>query len=221
MPPPAPIKCPAPDCATQYQTPDNLPTYELVTTHLQMHIATNHALAPAAPGLHVPQPGQVHPQTSKVDKRSRPEVTQDMSEHNFRFFESEWNLYKRATGIQGQTLVDELWSCMSSDLKKLAFDQGSIDSLNTEDLMMARIKSLAVAVLHTAIHTVHLHEAKQISDETTKAFATQAVHLWAAGLIPRGDCVPRGAGRAQGQGVAGGLHNTGPTEQHQRHLLTC
>ena len=173
MPPPAPIKCPAPDCATQYQTPDNLPTYELVTTHLQMHIATNHATAPAAPGLHVPQPGQLHPQTSKVDKRSRPEVTQDMSEHNFRFFESEWNLYKRATGIQGQTLVDELWSCMSSDLKKLAFDQGSIDSLNTEDLMMARIKSLAVAVLHTAIHTVHLHEAKQISDETTKAFAAR------------------------------------------------
>ena len=106
MPAPAPIKCPAPDCATQYQTPDNLPTYELVTTHLQMHIATNHAPAAAAP--QVALPGQAPPQTSKVDKRSRPEVTQDMSEHDFRFFESEWNLYKRATGIQGQTLVDEL-----------------------------------------------------------------------------------------------------------------
>ena len=40
--------------------------------------------------------------------------------------------------------------------------------------MMARIKSLAVAVLHTAIHTVHLHEARQIPEETTKAFAARA-----------------------------------------------
>ena len=110
---------------------------------------------------------------SKVDKRPRPEASQDMSEHEFRFFESEWNLYKRATGIQGQTLVDELWSCMSSDLKKLAFDQGDVDALNTEDLMMKRIKSLAVAVLHTAIHTVRLHEAAQIPEESCKAFAAR------------------------------------------------
>ena len=55
-----------------------------------------------------------------------------MSEHEFRFFQSEWNLYKRATNIQGQTLVDELWSCMSETLKKLVFDQGDVDGLNTE-----------------------------------------------------------------------------------------
>ena len=97
-----------------------------------------------------------------------------MSEHEFRFFQSEWNLYKRATNIQGQTLVDELWSCMSERLKKLVFDQGDVDSLNTDQLMMARTKSLAIAVLHTAIHTVHLHEARQIPEETTKAFAARA-----------------------------------------------
>ena len=107
MPAPAPIKCPAPDCATQYhQTPDNLPTYELVSQHLQMHIATNHAAA--APQAHLP--GQATPQTSKVDKRSRPEVTQDMSEHDFQFFESEGNLYKRATGIQGPRRAVHLWA---------------------------------------------------------------------------------------------------------------
>ena len=166
MPAPPPMACPSPGCA--YTTAENLPTYDILTTHLQMHIATNHAPVPAAG----PQPGPP-PQTAKVDKRSRPEATQDMSEHDFRFFQSEWNLYKRATGIQGQTMVDELWSCMSSDLKKLAFDQGGVDSLNTEDLMMTRIKTLAVAVLHTAIHTVHLQEAQQISDESTKAFAAR------------------------------------------------
>ena len=50
-----------------------------------------------------------------------------MTEHDFRFFESEWEFYKRATKITGQTLVNELWSCMSSELKKLAFDQGDTE----------------------------------------------------------------------------------------------
>ena len=82
----------------------------------------------------------------------------DMSEHEFRFFQSEWNLYKRATK------VDKLWSCMSECLKKL----------NTEQLMMAMIKSIAVTVLHTAVHILHLHEARQIPVEKPKAFATRA-----------------------------------------------
>ena len=50
---------------------------------------------------------------------------------------------------------------MSTDLKKLAFDQGDVDALNTEDLMMKRIKSLAVAMLHKAVHTARLHKAAQ------------------------------------------------------------
>ena len=74
-----------------------------------------------------------------------------MTEHDFRFFESEWGLYKRATGVKNQALVDELWSCMSNPLKKLAFDQGDIENLLTEELMMTRIKSLAVAVLPSTL----------------------------------------------------------------------
>ena len=73
---------------------------------------------------------------------------QDRSEHDFHFFiESEWTLNKRATGITGQTLVDELWSTMSSDLKRLAFDYGYVGTLTTQALVMGSIKSLAVAVL--------------------------------------------------------------------------
>ena len=161
MPAPARVECSHPDC--EYLTPENLPTYDLITTHLQLHVNTVHA-APA-PGLAQDQVQQVP--SAKVDRRPRPEVSLDMTEHDFRFFESEWELYKRATKISGQTLVDELWSCMSPELKKLAFDQGDVQSLNTEKLMMGRIRSLSVAVLHAAVHTVHLHEAQQLSDEST------------------------------------------------------
>ena len=38
---------------------------------------------------------------------------------------------------------------------------------------MARIKSLAVAVLHAVIHTVRLHDAEQIPGESCKAFAAR------------------------------------------------
>ena len=42
---------------------------------------------------------------------------------------------------------------MGPDLKQLAFDQGNMDDLNTEDLMLARIKSLALTVQQAAVHT--------------------------------------------------------------------
>ena len=96
-----------------------------------------------------------------------------MTEHDFKFFENEWLLYKRATQITGQTLVDELYSTMSADLRKLAYDQGDITQITTEAAMMERIKSLAVSVLHAAVHTVTLHEAEQAQGENVKTFAAR------------------------------------------------
>ena len=96
-----------------------------------------------------------------------------MSEHEFKFFQNEWNLYVRATQVQGQALVDELYSTMSAELRKLAYDQGGVEALTTQDQMMERIKSLAVSVLHTAVHTVSLHEAEQAPEESVKTFAAQ------------------------------------------------
>ena len=62
---------------------------------------------------------------------------------------------------------------MSEDLRKLAFDQGDIAAITTEAAMMDRIKSLAVAVLHAAVHTVTLHEAVQGPTESVKTFAAR------------------------------------------------
>lgn len=65
--------------------------------------------------------------TTKVDKRPRPEISCEMSEHDWRFFLSEWEDYKRATGVENQHMLDELWSCMTPDIRRLAFDQGAQD----------------------------------------------------------------------------------------------
>lgn len=63
-----------------------------------------------------------------------------MSEHDLRFFCSEWQDYTRATGVQGQHLLDDLWSCMPSDLRMLAYNQGGKEEHDTEDKMMERIR---------------------------------------------------------------------------------
>ena len=62
---------------------------------------------------------------------------------------------------------------MSADLRRLAFNQGSKEDLDTEDKMMERIRGLAVSVLHAAVHTVALHESSQSPGESTKAFAAR------------------------------------------------
>jgi hypothetical protein len=106
----------------------------------QLSIHSSAAHPPPAP------PREPRP-FSKVDKHPRPEAKLDMTEHEFRFFQSEWSSYKRATGISGPALMDELWITMSTDLKKLAFDQGDKHTLDTEDKVMERVRSLAVLVL--------------------------------------------------------------------------
>ena len=121
------------------------------------------------PHAHMPDVRNV----SKPDKHPRPTAKLDMNEHEFRFFQGEWEDYKNSTGIRGTDLLSELWIMLTPDLKKLAFDQGSKALLDTKAKMMARIKSLAVSVVHAAIHTVRLHEAKQLPEKSAKAFAAR------------------------------------------------
>ena len=77
------------------------------------------------------------------------------------------------TGLKPPYLSPELCNCMASDLRRLAFNQGSKEDLTTEGLMMARIKSLAVTKLQSAVQTVNLHDSKQLADESTKTFAAR------------------------------------------------
>lgn len=159
---PEPLACSAPECG--WTTPRGVPHFEQLIQLMSFHNNQAHPTA-AEGGNHRP--------TTKVDKRPRPDVTLEMTEHDWRFFLSEWQDYKRATGISGQHLLDELWSCMTADLKRLAFDQGGKETLTTEDLMLSRIRLLAVSVLHAAVHTVSLHDAHQTAEESTKAFAAR------------------------------------------------
>ena len=88
-------------------------------------------------------------------------MARDTEEAYWRFFLSEWEEYKRVTGVKDRTQLDKLWLCMAPNLTRLAFDQSDKDDFNKEEQMLQRIKSLAVTNHHKAVHTVYLHEAKQ------------------------------------------------------------
>ena len=87
------------------------------------------------------------------------------------------------TSITGQGALDNLWSCMVLDLKRLPFHQGSKNNLKMETLMLERIKSLAVTKLHAVIHIVNLHDAKQQTDETVRAFTARVCVIAASCIL--------------------------------------
>ena len=62
---------------------------------------------------------------------------------------------------------------MSANLRRLAFSQGSKKDLNIEQKLMERMRDVTVSMLHTAVHTVALYEARQSPGESTKAFAAK------------------------------------------------
>jgi len=160
MAPPAQQQCTAPGCT--YNTAEGIPTWELILRALEVHQKTTHPFNVGAGG-----------NTVKVDKKTRPAITPQMTEENWRFFNNEWGRYKRQTGISGTQLLDELWECMTEELRQLTFAEGGSDSLQTEDAMIAKIKKLAVISLHPSVHVVTLHDLKQQSDENVQTFAAR------------------------------------------------
>ena len=73
-----------------------------------------------------------------------------------------------------RTWSERVQDCNGTEKFVVDADPFWYDTTEEEDLMMKRIKSLAVAVLHTAVHTVHLHESKQ--QDATNSSLVYIVH---------------------------------------------
>ena len=176
------IPCTVPEC--QFATPANLSgeiAFQLLQNHRQdVHGRQHPDTPPAQPAF-------------KTERPARPSVTAGMSETDWNFFLHEWNRYTRQTSISGATLRDELWSCMETDLRQLAFSEGS--TATTEEELLKKIKDLAVTVLHSSVHVVNLHKMTQAEGETAKAFAARvrgtANNCTLAKACPKADCTQR------------------------------
>ena len=127
------ITCYVTDCG--YPTPANL----FSNAALQVYLP----LAPAQPAA---------PSTSRVERPARPSVTEGITESEWNLFLHKWGRYTWQTRISDVMLRDELGSCMETDLRQVAFNQGFV--ITKEEL---KIKDLSIMILHPSSHVVALH----------------------------------------------------------------
>ena len=167
MAPPPQQKCTAPECV--FETPDKMPTWELVMNCLSLHTQVAHPQA--APGPGHGQPQTVRPKPAPVQ---RPEIDLGTTESEWNFFKSEFDRYKRTTGIAGQTVLDELWHCQTKQLRMLLQSDSTMASLDTEKKLLDKLKSLAVTTLHSAVHLIALRDLQQRQTENIRAFIARA-----------------------------------------------
>ena len=165
MAPPPQQKCTAPGCT--FETPANMPSWDLVVNSLNQHTTVAHAPPVQAPG----QPHAVRPKPAPVQ---RPEIDLGTTESDWNFFKAEFERYKRTTGIAGQTVIDELWHCQTKQLRVLLQSDSTTSTLDTEVKLLDKLKSLAVTTLHSAVHLIALRELKQAQAESIRAFIARA-----------------------------------------------
>jgi len=84
--------CSAPGC--EYLTPENLPTWAMVTQHLSIHQHTIHPAPAAGPA------GSGNTSAPRTAKKERPTFSSQMTEEQWRSFVDEWNPYKRETKVK-------------------------------------------------------------------------------------------------------------------------
>ena len=167
MPPPTPIACSVALC--DYSTPAGAPTWDMVWDMLQIHAACAHNAQIGGRGagggkqIFCPKPAHV----------SRPKIDLGSSEADWRFFTDEFAWYKRTTGLNRQHVLGELWHCQSKPLCTLMQAENTA-SLNTEALLLTKIKSYAVVTLHSAVHLVELRNMKQGQAEPIRKFVARA-----------------------------------------------
>ena len=112
MPSPNPMECS--DSGCDYSTPVGIPTFELLIKALELHVKTAHTVSSSSQDK------------IKAERPKRPTVKLGLNESDWEFFVHEWERYTRQTGLTGTVLVDELWSCMETELRQSAFNERSI-----------------------------------------------------------------------------------------------
>ena len=155
------------DC---YITPEGLPTREKVIQDLKEHVEMAHVLpmkfleaerdklkaeadklnAEAAkiraerpadhPTVQTPRTTTSAPKTEKIP---RPTVEEGVSEGDWGFFTAQWNRYVDGTGIDGITIVQQLWAACSTALQK-TLHNGGAGTVTDPKILLDIIKSLAV-----------------------------------------------------------------------------
>ena len=132
---------------------------------LKLHAGTAHGVLDG-------QPAQATP---KLEKLPRPSLSLDMTEAEWNFKKEQWTAYISQTQTTEATKCQQLKAACDEQLLRRVYDAGSMQTYNTEDLLLDRIKTLAVRMTHKTLHIQNLWSMCQDPDEGIRSFCSRLV----------------------------------------------
>ena len=159
---PTPLKCSVDQCP--FATPNNCPDWEKMLKILELHTAAAHGVATnAAPAN--------NPSTPRLEKLPRPTFTLDMSQSEWSFTEAQWTAYiSQQAGLREEVKVQQLQAACDQALLRRVYDDGGLAALDTEVKLLAKVKKLAVRVVHKTLHMQNLWNMIQQAEEPIRAY---------------------------------------------------
>ena len=165
---PEPLECTCPDCT--FTTPPTYPDWEAMLRVLQKHTDANHR-APQGDQSN----GQASISNSKLEKLPMPTFSNDMTQSDYAFKESQWEAYIGLSVTSEQVKVQQLRAACDEDLLCRVNDAGGLQGLNTEKDLLKQIKKLGVRVVHKTHHLQNMWQMKQDPEEPLIAFCSRLV----------------------------------------------
>ena len=140
-----------------------------MATLLNTHTLGNHAAAGGG------GPGQGGPLAPRLEKLPRPTFQLDMSQAEWAFTHSQWTAYINQTPVGEQVKVQQLRAACEQDLLRRVYDAGDLASMNTEAVLLAQIKKIAVRVVHKTRHLQNMWAMTQAPEESIRAFSSRLI----------------------------------------------
>ena len=151
------------DC--DFKTAAGAPTWDILVTLLTTHTQAVHGggvQPPALPTNH-----------SKLEKLPRPTFTLNMSESQWTFKRLQWDNYIKQSVVSPAVQLMQVQAACDDSLRQRVFDTGTYAALTTAEEFLAKMKELAVIVVHKSIHLMNLWKMSQQSDEPIRAYSAR------------------------------------------------
>ena len=162
--PPTPLKCSMEEC--EYTTPTNCPDWDKMLKLLELHTSAVHGVAPA-PGV------GARSSAPRLEKLPRPSFSLEMTQSEWSFKESQWSAYISQSVVPEAVKVQQLQAACDQDLLRRVYDAGGMDTLITEQMLLAQVKKLAVRVVHKTLHMQNMWSMTQSPEEPVRAFCSR------------------------------------------------
>ena len=161
---PTPLTCSKAGC--EFSTPPNCPDWEKMLKLLELHTVAEHGAAPAT--------GHTS-SAPKLETLPRPTFSLDMTQAEWSFKETQWNVYINQTNVSEQVKVHQLKAACDTALLRRVHDAGGLSSHDTEQTLLAEIKKLAVRVVHKTLHLQNMWSMTQGPEESIRAFTSRLI----------------------------------------------